>query len=322
VRVLPVIGKALSTSFASADDCNVVAADIDDEGTVFAVTAADSVGLKPYLLKSDDDGATWTEIELADLSVDCTAIAVAGDYLIIAAGTTIAVYDKSGTQLGTYTASGNVNDVVAIDAANIVAVGASGLVLKSEDGGYNWTALTSGSSEDLNAIAARNLNEWYVGGANGTLLKYNNGTISAVTLPGELSAVAVNVVALPDSPAGFSRDDDIYIGMANGTVYKTTDGGTNWSQVSFPGSGSGAVTDLKFVEFLGQVLYILHTAAGGESTILRDWSGGAGGNNNVESLTSPTNSGHAVVVPVDANNAYVLGAIHSSAELVVKVETA
>ncbi|HIE56392.1 MAG TPA: hypothetical protein EYP90_14675, partial [Chromatiaceae bacterium] len=150
VRILPVIGKALSTSFSSANDCDVVAADIDDEGTVFAVTAADAVGLKPFLLKSDDDGATWSEIELTDLSVDCTAIAVAGDYLVIAAGTTLAVYDKSGSQLGTYTAAGVVNDVAAIDAANIVAVGAAGLVLVSEDGGYNWTALTSGTSEGLN----------------------------------------------------------------------------------------------------------------------------------------------------------------------------
>lgn len=319
VLVLPVSGKKLSTAWTSANDCNVTAADVDTDGTIYAVTAADPVGGKPFLLKSSDGGATWSETELAALSVDCTAVVVVGDKLLIAAGTTIALYDKNGTQLNAYTASGNVAALAAPDAANLVAAGADGLVLVSDDGGYTWTALTSGTSNDLGALAVRGLTRWYVGGANGTLLEYDRGTLSALTLPSGLSAVTVNAIALPYAPSGFSRRDDIYIGMGNGTLYRSTDGGANWDEVSLPGSGSGTVADVRLVELLGQVLYVVHTDASGNSVVLRDWSGGAGGIN-VETLDTPSNSGLTVLVPVTANDAYVFGNVHGGAELVVKVE--
>lgn len=316
----PVEGKQIVTGFADADDCNVVAAAVDEDGVIYAVTASDSVDGYPYLVYSDDDGATWTEVGLSDLSADCTAIAVAGDYLIIASSTTIAVYTKAGVLSSSYTASGAVSGLEAIDAANIVAVGAAGLALLSSDGGASWTALTSGTANALSAVKSRSIVDFFMGGASGTLLHYLNGTISTVTLPGGLAAVTINQIAFPDSPAGFERDEDVYIACSNGTVYRSIDDGTNWVQISFPGDDAGAVADIGFTGFLGQVLYVLHTPAAGSSVLWRDWTGGVGGNINMEGVTVPTNSGMNALVVVDPNNAYVFGDVHSAADMVMKVE--
>lgn len=319
-RINPVTGTQLVTGFSVADDCNVVASAVDADGAIFAVTEADSVGTKPYLLKSEDDGGTWTETELTAITADCTAITVAGDYLVIAAGTTIAVYDKDGVQQSTYTAAGAIAALAAIDAANIIAAGAAGLLLTSDDGGNSWSALMSGVSTALNSIAVRHISNWYVGGAAGTMLHYSNGTIATITLPTAMAAATVNHIAIPESYPGFSRAEAVFVASSTGTVYGSDDNGVTWTEITYPGSGTGACTAIGFTGFLGQVLYILHTEAGGASVLRRDWSGGAGGNANAEIVTVPTNSGFNSLVVVDANNAYVFGDIHSTADLVVKVE--
>jgi hypothetical protein len=318
VRVLPVEGKKLATAWSAAKSCAVTASAVDEDGTLYAVTAAAAEGGKPYLVTSPDDGATWTETALADLSSGCTALAIAGERLVVAAGTTLAVYDKAGTLQSTSAAPGAVAALVAIDAATLVAVGANGLVLRSEDGAASWRQLVSGVSVALGCIACRHVADWYVGGASGTLLHVANGTFSTMALPAALATATVTTIALPDAPAGFSREADVYVGTSSGLVYRTD--GTAWTAVRFPGDGAGSVTALAFVEFLGQVLYVLHTQAGGSSVLYRDFSGGAGGNPNVERIPLPANSGLATLAVVDANDALLLGAVHAGAELVVKVE--
>lgn len=320
VRIDPVAGKKLATAFTNANDVDIKAMAVDEDGVIYAVTGLEATPVSPYLVYSADDGATWTEVSLTDLDKACTGIAVAGDYLIISAGTSIAVYTKAGVLVSEYTAAQTVNALFAIDAVNIVAAGAAGLLLFSEDGGASWDTVSTGISTALNALACRNINEWWIGGASGKLLKYDDGTVSTVTLPVALSSATINAIALPDVPAGYPRDETVYIGASTGDVYKSEDGGDTWEQVAFPGDGAGSVTALAFVEFMGQVLYVLHTLAGGASVLYRDWSGGAGGNANMESVTIPTNSGVNALLAVDANNAWLGGKVHSTAEMVIKVE--
>ncbi|WP_119069214.1 WD40/YVTN/BNR-like repeat-containing protein [Aggregatilinea lenta] len=320
VRVLPVEGKKLATAWSGAKSCAVTAAVVDEDGAIYAVTAAAATEAgKPYLVTSPDDGATWTEKELTDLSSGCTALAIAGERLVVAAGTTLAVYDKAGTLQSTSTAAGAVAALAAIDAATLVAVGADGLVQRSEDGAASWRQLVSGVSVALGCLAFRHVADWYAGGASGTLLHVANGVVSTIPLPSALSTATVTSIALPDAPAGFSRETDVYVGTSSGLVYRYD--GETWTAVRFPGDGAGSVTALAFVEFLGQVLYVLHAQAGGTSLLYRDFSGGAGGNPNVERIPLPTNSGLAALVAVDANNALLLGSVHAGAELVVKVES-
>jgi photosystem II stability/assembly factor-like uncharacterized protein len=318
IVIFPVAGSKISTGLSSADDCDGAAAVVDEDGNAFFATGADGTDGYPYLVKVASDG-TVTETGLTDLSTDVTAMVLAGEYLVIAAGTTIAVYAKDGTLNSSYTASGAINALAAIDAANIVAVGASGLVLLSSDAGSDFTAITSGTSNTLNAVAVRSLDDWWIGGASGTLLHYDSGTVSAISLPTGPDSATINAVALPKVRSGFSRDETVYIGTGGGEVWKSEDGGDNFEQVAFPGDESGSVAAIGFTGFIGQVFYVLHTTAGGASKLYRDWSGGVGGNANMEEITVPTNSGLTALAIDDANTVFVAGAVHSTAEMYVKV---
>ena len=313
-------GAKLATGLAQANDCAMRCAAVDEDGTIYVGTEADAVGTHPFLIVTADDGGTWTEIELTDLTADVVSLTIAGDYLVLAAGNDIHVYSKSGVKQSTYAAGGAVNAVAAADAATIIACGAAGLLVRSVDGGNTWSALTSGTAENLTALAVRHIADWFVGGANGTLRHYQDGAIAAVSLPAGLAAVTVNAIAIPDSPAGFPRDEDVYIGMGDGTIWRTGDDGGAWEALSFPGSGAGSITTLGFTAFLGQVFYFVHTLAGGASLLYRDFAGGAGGNNNVELISIPTNSGFNALVIQDANNAYLFGEVHAASDLIVKVE--
>jgi len=320
IVIHPVQGIAIPTGLTNAVDCDIVAACVDDAGVYYAVTKADSVGLKPFLIQSPDDGATWSEVELTDLSADCTSIVVCGNFLVISAGTRIGVYTKAGVLVASHTAAGSINRLYAIDAANVVAIGAAGLVLLSEDGGMTWTTLVSGSSATLTSIRCRHIGTWYIGGANGTFLRYTNGVFSTITLPAGLAAASINWIDVPDSPAGFTRENDVYIGASNGTLYRTGDEGTSWTQVVYPDSGTGAGTDGAFTAFLGQVLFWLHTEADGSTVLKRDFCGGVGGNTNVEAVPLPANSGLNALVVIGANHVMLFGKVHAGAHRVIKVE--
>ncbi len=317
--IWPVGGYKLTTGLTKLASVNITAGAVDNDGAIYFVTSKDATSTNPLLVYSTD-GETWTEVELTDLAThDCTAVVVAGQYLMIAADTIIATYSKTGTFQSSYTASGNIAALATIDAAKIVAAGASGLLLYSEDGGGSWTSITTGVTANLTSIAIKGINTWYIGGASGTLLKYQRPAITALTLPSALSTATINSIAIPDAPSGYTRADDVYIAASVGRVHKSTDGGDNWSEVIFPQSGSGNTTAIGFTEFLGQVFYILHTNAGGDSVLYRDWSGGAGGTNNVEEVSVPTNSGLNALIVVEANVAYVGGNVHSSADMIAKV---
>ena len=321
VRIWPVTGYQLSTGLTKLASVNITDGAIDSDGNIYFVTAKDATSTNPLLVYSTDGGETWTEVELTDLAThDCSAVVVVGSYLLIAADTIIALYDKDGTYNSSYTASGNIAAMAAIDAAKIVAVGASGLVLYSEDGGGTWSSVSTGVTENLVSVAIKDVNTWYIGGANGTFLRYERPSMTAVSVPSAISTATINSIAIPESYAGFPREETVYIAASAGRVYKSDDKGATWEEVIFASSGSGNTAAIGFTELLGQVLWILHHDASGNGVLYRDWSGGAGGaTNNVEEISVPTNSGFGALVLQDANTAYIGGNVHSSADMVVKV---
>lgn len=321
VRIWPVEGHQLTTGLTKLASVNITDGAIDDSGSVFFVTSKDATSTNPLLVYSTDGGETWTEVELTDLAThDCAAVIVLGSYLLIAADTIIALYDKDGTFRSSYTASGAVAALAAIDAAKVVAVGAAGLVLYSGDGGGTWSTIASGTTNNLTSVAIKDINTWYIGGESGIFLRYERPAMTTVSLPTAVTAATVNDIAIPESYAGFERNETVFIAMSAGRVYKSDDQGDNWSEFMFASSGSGNTAAIGFTEMLGQVLYVLHHDTSGNGYLFRDWAGGAGGaTNNVEGITIPTNSGFGALVVADANTTYLGGNVHSSADMVVKV---
>lgn len=314
--ILPVKGKTLAHGITAGSDVALNCLTMDEDGVIWIGTDEETAGA-PYIFKGvpDADGVyTWTGIEITGQTAAIETIAAAGDYLLFGIGTNILRAAKSAPATVTTTAFGGaVNHIVAIDAANIVAVGASGLLRKSEDGGLSWTTVATGSSAALNRIAVRSLTDWWIGGATGTILHYDSGAVTTISDP--TSGAGINAVALPAD-----RDSDVYLGTSTGAVWKSQNDGTTWAQYRFPGDSAGSVDELGFGGEYGGVLYIVHTPASGSTRVLRDLAGGIGGNSNVEALTVPANTGFNGLLVSGVNEAFLVSALHSGANMIVQVE--
>jgi photosystem II stability/assembly factor-like uncharacterized protein len=124
----------------------------------------------------------------------------------------------------------NLNAVTFIDANNGFAVGDSGIIIHTTDGGVNWTIIPSGTKLSLKDICFTNTNNGYIVGdinAWGIILRTTNGGEtwwqSSIGISGGLHAIC------------FIDSSNLWaVGWISGMegsyqyVLKTTDGGTNW----------------------------------------------------------------------------------------------
>ena len=63
----------------------------------------------------------------------------------------------------------------ALDSSTVVAVGAYGTILRTDDGGATWTTQSSGTTNDLYAVSFVDANTGTAVGARGTILRTNTG---------------------------------------------------------------------------------------------------------------------------------------------------
>jgi photosystem II stability/assembly factor-like uncharacterized protein len=105
------------------------------------------------------------------------------------------------------------------------AVGDNGTIIKTDDGGENWTRVTSSSIEQFFSIHFPTLNIGYIVGGGATVLKTTDGGDTWESL----------VCSQPQDifkSTYFISSDTGFITSAYGKIFKTTDGGTSWSQIS------------------------------------------------------------------------------------------
>ena len=74
----------------------------------------------------------------------------------------------------------NLHDVVFLNAYTGIAVGDSGLILRSTNDGLNWVMQPSGTSNNLNDVFFNNSNTGYAVGDSGTIIKTTNWGLSWV----------------------------------------------------------------------------------------------------------------------------------------------
>jgi photosystem II stability/assembly factor-like uncharacterized protein len=118
---------------------------------------------------------------------------------------------------------------LAIDPVNpsTIYAGAFSKVFKSIDDAASWTPATAGPPQILSlAVAPSNPSILYAGvdGGLGLLRSLDGGktwTFINNGLPGGIQVTAVAIDPI--------NGNTVYIGAANGGVWKTTNGGTNWA---------------------------------------------------------------------------------------------
>ena len=178
--------------------------------------AGDSV-----LLRSQDDSRTWSPLAVA--AHDWTAITTTG------AGTTALLTSAAGqifrlqdTQLAlVHTGDGSLLAGIAVtpDGTHAVAVGQSGLVLRSDDAGEHWLTEPPVTARDLHAVRIAGDASLIVAvGQSGTVVRMGQDDIAVQ----ELLDPALSLRALHLSQAhGHAVGDD-------GLMFATHDRGRTW----------------------------------------------------------------------------------------------
>ena len=149
----------------------------------------------------------------------------------------------------------------APDGKRALAVGDSGTVLQSADGGQSWAVVASNSKESLTSVAyAPDGKSALAVGTSGTVIKSGDGGQSWAVVTGNSKALLSSVAYAPGSKSALAVGTE-------GTVLKSVDGGQSWVVVA---SNSK--------EWLNSVAYAPDgksaLAAGDSGTVLKSGDGG------------------------------------------------
>lgn len=201
------------------------------------------------------------------------------------------------------------------DWTHLWAACSGGYVYFSEDGGESWTAQTSGgiTAQDLNDICAYDQrNVWAVGDTGAIIRTVDGVNWSLVTAP---SGVVVNLTAI-----FMCNSQRVFIGSVAGFVYRTNDGGTNWTAAFGTPSWSGG--EVKAIYFDMKYRYwgtILGNTSGGVGQVYRSEQGGAIGSwYRIEDV--PTNSGLNDAAIIDHLNFFAGGEPQGGTAFLIKVQ--
>lgn len=248
----------------------------DDRGdpSRVAIYAVQKVDTAPQLVYSKDGGATWTAVALTALGTnEPNAIAVAGDYLLIASATGGGYYYASLDDLTAWTqvASGFVSG----KGPTAIYVKAVGDIYLAGQGGYVYHLTVPGravkvleagnlTTQNLNAIHGAGDTVVAVGASNAVLVSTNGGrTWTAPT--GPAAGVALNTVAVWDKNTFWVGGDKLYY---------TDDGAASWLEVPLGVTGLTAVRAVVFAPDLRAVGYA-GVVTGTTSQVLRTTDYGA-----------------------------------------------
>lgn len=160
------------------------------------------------------------------------------------------------------------------DSSTGTAVGDSGTILRTTDGGTTWLAQSSGTTNTLFSVFFTDVNTGTAAGADGTILRTTNGGVTWVRQASGMT----NFELLGVSFVGPNTGSVVGPGFDGGTILRTTNGGETWLSQS---SGIGLPFYIRGVFLLdadtgfavGDGGITLRTANGGTRWTIQQISG-------------------------------------------------
>jgi photosystem II stability/assembly factor-like uncharacterized protein len=137
------------------------------------------------------------------------------------------------------------------DPNNGWAVGAAGLILRTQDGGATWSAQPSGTASSLTRVQFLSSGIGWAVGANGTILFTASGG-SSWTAQASGTSATLRGLSFVNTAEGWAVGD-------HGTILHTTDSGTTWTPQT-----SGTSTSLGAVSFV----HMLRGFVGGDGGVI------------------------------------------------------
>lgn len=260
---------------------------LGDDGTGLKYWSANSTtaspGAKPGIFyQIGSNTPVYASVTAAAISENFTGIAVVGSYLVVisptAGGAGIGGYYYS--QIGASGVPGSwtkvvtgfqsnhePTDILVISNSQIYFAANGGYIYKSTDLTAGVTVINAGATTTNNLLRIQgNSNLMVAVGATGAIIYSANSGKSwsaPVSTPGwgTPTVQAVDVIGAKG----------IWVGSSAGRLFYSLDGGVTWTEKTFDQSGTGAITDIYFVN--AHEGYFVHTV-GAVGRIFRSFTGG------------------------------------------------
>ena len=202
-------------------------------------------------------------------------------------------------------------------SGRLYAAVSGGRIYDSRDSGDSWTLRESGTTaENLNALAMESLEIGYAVGDNNAFLYTVNGE-DWYERTGPV--VGVNLLCVAVNASG-----DVFVGAADGNIYRSEDGGQNWLTPGLVAGawrsfGAGSVDWIGFDEETRFFGFALFNTAAPVGTIYQSINQGATWStieNQAGAWNAGLNAGHIC----DQNHAFFVGEAFGGNTMVVQVE--
>lgn len=263
----------------SCGDCGLPS---DGCQVVFALQgeSSGSPGISAAIIYTTDGGSSWAKSPITSLPIGASANAVS------CVGTRIVVVSESdeslhwadiadlvaGSAIWTRVATGFVassgpRDIFSVSSTETWIVGTGGYIYTTTDPTAGVEVQSAGGATVQNLLhihGADQNNLVAVGVSNVVLITTNGGeTWSLVT--GPTGGVTINTAWMVSSQV-------IHLGLNDGTMFYTINGGDDWTAKSFSGTGSGTVNDIVFAS--KNVGYMAHATSAPAGRMFRTIDGG------------------------------------------------
>jgi photosystem II stability/assembly factor-like uncharacterized protein len=244
------------------------------------LTAGGSPGLAAEVIYSQDGGATWADTLIDTLAAnqDPNAFSCVGTDLVVISEDSESLHYApladvlNGTETWTEVTTGFVTGngplaMISVTALHTWIVGENGYIYFTADPTSGVSVLDAGvaTTENLTAIHALDTENLVAVGANNAVVLTRDGGSTWSSVTGPNAGTALNTVWMRGK-------DQWLVGDAGGQLWYTLDAGVNWTEKTFPGSGSGSVRHIVFSS--PSVGYLAHSTTAPAGRILRTINGG------------------------------------------------
>ena len=278
-----IISEIVDVVICDAVSCG--ACGIPSEGCdkVFAIDIGHpaSPGLAAELIYSGDGGTTISETNITSLPPNTapSAIACVGIYLVVVSNADCSIHYApiadilndaetwTETVVGLVCPAGAPNDLFSLGSGFTWIVGQAGYVYFSSDitAGVSVQDAGVATTQNLNAIHGVDEDNLVAVGVLNAVIHTIDG-VNWTAVLGPAPGVTLNTVWMRSTVEWF-------VGTATGRLYYTRDSGDNWTEKTFPGSGTGSVRDIVFAT--PTVGYLAHNTVAPAGRVLRSIDGGS-----------------------------------------------
>lgn len=216
-----------------------------------------ATGHSGVILRTDDGGKSWTR----QLDGIQAARLAAAKYLQDSTDPTLKAQAAAARQLQQDGADKPFFDILFTDARTGFAIGAYGLVFRTEDGGAHWTPwmehLANPQGLHLYGMAQRG-NSLFIAGEQGLLLQSTDGGKQFRSVPTPYKGSYFGIVSLACG--------DLYLYGLRGNLFRSSDEGASWTKIDAPSQASFSAglalsdTDALFANQAGQAFTARHDA--------------------------------------------------------------